>query len=524
MSTNNGNDESDLLDLPDETPERGAVSSNPPWKILIVDDEGDVHAVTKLALYGFTFRERGLAFNDAYEYYSACQIMAENPDTAVILLDVVMETRDAGLRVIKHVRNELGNHLVRIILRTGQPGEAPEQRVIVDYDINDYKCKTELTSQKLFSSLVSALRSYGNISDIENSRRGLLKMLEATNLSGFDSMAEYISGLLMQFGSLREAEGHDAMMVRKIPENGENALEIVAALGKYESAAGEEASRILEPAILENLHLAFKDRSHKHTPDHSVFFIPSASGRDKVIYVTGKGEFKDAELALAEKCCASAALALDDFDRARILVSERNALLDEMVRLSEPDSCGGVAHARRVAALSRKIADRLSEMGLFPGEAGQRLADLIYPAAMLHDIGNSKIPATLLTKAGLFDASEKMSMQDHAEQGYEHLSAVSATVKNCGFLGMAADIALHHHESYDGQGYPRGLAGDAIPLAARIIALADAYDALVSARPHRKAYSQAEALEIIRQESGTHFDPRVADAFFDVAETACAAD
>lgn len=316
MNATNRDDESDLLDLPDEISEVSAVSSHPPWKILIVDDEGDVHAVTKLALSGVTFCERELVFDDAYDSYSACKIMAEQPDTAVILLDIVMETRDAGLRVIEHVRNELGNHLVRIILRTGQPGEAPENKVIVNYDINDYKCKTELTSQKLFTSLVAALRSYANVFGIENSRLGLLKMLEATSPSRAISMAEYVSGLLMQFGSLRDAVGDDVMMARKIPEDGEGAWVIVAAHGRHESATGKEAGKVLEPAIMENIRLAFMERSHKHAPDHSTFFIPSAGGRDGVIYVAGKGGVKDAERALAEKCCAMAALVLDDFDGA----------------------------------------------------------------------------------------------------------------------------------------------------------------------------------------------------------------
>ena len=96
-----------------------------------------------------------------------------------MLLDVVMESDDAGLRLVRHIRSELGNRRVRIILRTGQPGQAPERRVIVDYDINDYKAKTELTADKLFTSLTAALRAYQRLKRLDETRRGLEIIIDA---------------------------------------------------------------------------------------------------------------------------------------------------------------------------------------------------------------------------------------------------------------------------------------------------------------------------------------------------------
>jgi len=148
-----------------ESPETGA------WKILIVDDETEVHDVTKLALARFTFGGKRLALLSAYSAEEAKQVIKAQPDIAVILLDVVMETQDSGLLVVKHIREAVGNKLVRIILRTGQPGEAPEKSVILNYDINDYKTKTELTRQKLFTTIVATLRSYRDLSTIEANRK-----------------------------------------------------------------------------------------------------------------------------------------------------------------------------------------------------------------------------------------------------------------------------------------------------------------------------------------------------------------
>ena len=137
------------------------------WKVMIVDDEHEIHEVTQLALDGFVFQGKALTFLSAYSGAEAKSLLDTNPDTAVIFLDVVMEEHDSGLQVVKYIRQTQKNHLVRIILRTGQPGQAPEQSVIVNYDINDYKLKVELTQQRLFVSMVASLRSYYDLLRIE---------------------------------------------------------------------------------------------------------------------------------------------------------------------------------------------------------------------------------------------------------------------------------------------------------------------------------------------------------------------
>lgn len=142
-----------------------------PWQILIIDDDEDIHTVTKMVLRDFSFMDRGANFLSAYSAAQAEQTLRDTPDIALALLDVVMETDDAGLCLVKKIREEMGNTRLRIILRTGQPGQAPEQDVIVRYEINDYKTKAELTAQKLFSAVVSGLRSYRDLVIIEEQIR-----------------------------------------------------------------------------------------------------------------------------------------------------------------------------------------------------------------------------------------------------------------------------------------------------------------------------------------------------------------
>jgi two-component system sensor histidine kinase ChiS len=156
------------------------LSTGDSWKILVVDDEAEIHNVTKLVLNDFTFEGKPITFISAYSGEEAKALIEKHPDTALILLDVVMETDNAGLEVVKYIRDILGNLLVRIILRTGQPGQAPEDVVIIHYDINDYKTKTELTTRKLFTAIVSALRAFRALTRLEESRRELVQIAQAS--------------------------------------------------------------------------------------------------------------------------------------------------------------------------------------------------------------------------------------------------------------------------------------------------------------------------------------------------------
>ncbi|MEL7333812.1 MAG: hybrid sensor histidine kinase/response regulator [Cyanobacteria bacterium J06560_2] len=143
------------------------------WKIMLVDDEPSVHQATKVALKFFRFEGRSLRFMSAYSEAEAKQLIAQNPDTVLMLLDVIMKTQNAGLQVAQYIRETLKNRRVRIVLRTGQPGQVPEESVVINYDINDYKTKLELTQEKLFTTIVSSIRAYRDLTALENSQTAL---------------------------------------------------------------------------------------------------------------------------------------------------------------------------------------------------------------------------------------------------------------------------------------------------------------------------------------------------------------
>lgn len=155
--------------------------------VLVVDDEKEVHDVTHMVLNDFSFDGHGINLIDAYSAAEARSKLDEESSIALILLDVVMEQDDSGLELVKYIRESLHNKMVRIILRTGQPGQAPEQDVITEYDINDYKSKTELTIQKLYTSITTSLRSFRDLATIETSRKEIERK-NRLNMQMLDSL------------------------------------------------------------------------------------------------------------------------------------------------------------------------------------------------------------------------------------------------------------------------------------------------------------------------------------------------
>lgn len=143
------------------------------WKVLLVDDEEDIHSVTRMALKGFSYKGKDILFIHAFSGEESRQILSKHKDIALIFLDVVMENNHAGLDLVRHIRDVMKNHYTQIVLRTGYPGQAPEREVIATYEINDYKTKTELTTFKLFTVTLSSLRAYDSIMNLEHLRQNL---------------------------------------------------------------------------------------------------------------------------------------------------------------------------------------------------------------------------------------------------------------------------------------------------------------------------------------------------------------
>ena len=174
MSLPDDNDDFSALFAPEPSvDEASPAASGSAWKVLVVDDEPDIHAVLRLAMRDMVVEGRHLQLFDAHSAQEAKQVLVAHPDIALILLDVVMETAQAGLELVRHVRQESGNRLVRIVLVTGQPGYAPQRDVVANYEIDGYRLKSELTADRIFVSVYAGLRAYKNLHDIAEQRAEL---------------------------------------------------------------------------------------------------------------------------------------------------------------------------------------------------------------------------------------------------------------------------------------------------------------------------------------------------------------
>jgi len=260
-----------------------------PWRILIVDDDADVHSTTTFALDNVVMQGRGLAFLHAYSAAEAFALLGRENDIAVILLDVVMERADAGLQLVRRIREELDLHDVRIILRTGQPGYAPEMEAIRGYDINDYRTKSELTRTKLYTAVAAAIRSYEQLCALEANRIGMERIVAAcAQLMALHGVRDVAYGILAQAAGLVGQPVDGVLCTREFSDGtgAVGALCVVAACGDSRDLDGCELGAQYGDPHVTRLALAAKRTIAQRgcTTDDGMLtlFFPGKAGRDFV--------------------------------------------------------------------------------------------------------------------------------------------------------------------------------------------------------------------------------------------------
>ncbi len=205
-------------------------------------------------------------------------------------------------------------------------------------------------------------------------------------------------------------------------------------------------------------------------------------------------------------------------ERKRNLAALRDSMLITLADLVESRDQNTGEHIRKTASYVRVILEELRREGLFRDIINDDYILRVVSCAPLHDIGKIKVPDAILNKPGKLTDEEFSIMKTHAAMGGEVIGQIQRIVPDSDNLVVARDIATYHHEKWNGSGYPDGLAGDAIPLSARVMAVADVFDALVSERAYKQAFSTEKAFSIIQEESGRHFDPRIVSAFLSAKE------
>lgn len=497
----------DYINYSPEEESAPAASVLQPYKILVVDDEEEVHKITDLLLRDLVLDGHGIQLISTYSFREAREALNLYPDIAVALVDVVMETNHAGLELIRYIREEVHNRKIRLILRTGQPGVAPEEQVIIDYDINDYKSKTELTYQRLVTSVVSCIRSYRDISVIDRNQKGLRRIIDASSqLLDYHEKTtqEFMDGLLTQlilFYHFNEAPGElDGLVLLEA----QGQYIVAAGSGTYKAFLNQPLDAVNDDQARAAIDTVGHDRSDKllFGEHHIVSYHVGYEKQGCIIYLRCS---KQIDQDLMRIFMGGIIQAMDNFILNNSILTTEREVISTLSEIVEKRDMSTANHIKRVSEYAYILGKRL---GMDAEDCGK-----LKIACMMHDVGKIGINDHILLKPQELSKEEFEIIKGHTSIGHRILATSSLSL-----MKMAADIALNHHERWDGTGYPQQLKGEAIPLSARLISVLDVFDALTHKRIYKDPWPMDEALAYIRDQREKMFDPQLVDLFFDSME------
>lgn len=479
------------------------------YKILIVDDDEEVHKMTKLVLKGFELEGTKIQFFDTYSGQETVEFLDNNNDIAIILLDVVMEENDSGLKVVKYLREELKNNTTRVIVRTGQPGKAPEEKIVAEYAIDDYKTKTELTVQKLYSTMYVCLRAHNNIKALNREKEGLFQVIHASRaLYQYHSFADFLNGMLQQVICLYDLSDNTCMpsgttanidglaFVQML-----DSLEVLAATGQYSSMIAQPLNLKDLPEDMQQLISTITASDDKELILRQGDFLGIyRRSSDNLIknFIILETQLTSDNLDLIKLLIINFSLAIDNFLINMNVNETQNEIIFRISEIVENRSLNTANHLRRVSNIVKLLSQKLG----FDNDAANSIA----LASVMHDVGKIGIRDDVLLKPAKLTPEEFERVKKHTIMGYNILKGSKLKL-----LDLAANIALYHHERFDGLGYPMGKRGGEISKECEIVAVADVFDALISKRVYKDRWSESAVIEYFNEKRGSQFAPDVVD-------------
>lgn len=494
--------------LPDSEKMEKVTSTNGIYKVMIADDDEQVHKVTKMILRDFHYNNRSLEFIDTFSAAQTIEALKIHDDVAILFLDVVMEKNNSGFEVIEFLRESQQNYLARIILRTGQPGEAPEEEVIRNYDINDYLLKSELTSKRLFTSLYSSVRSYRDLLMLNRNQKGLQKIIKmSSELFNKNSLDDFLVTIMEQISTLTDDSSDMIYLRNEEFKNGfvsmcqSSKSKIVAATGSYKKHMGMDIEDIPELFfILEHLKQPESENdSLIRKIDRGILVYGKENvTSNNIIFLEGPKEAFD--FNMINLFLTHFSITLDNFILNNLVSDTQKEILYALAETVEAQSEDTGTHIERISKMMYEFALIL--------HMSYQEAEMIRLASTMHDLGKIAVPDAVLKKPAKLNPEEFEIIKTHCDQGYRILSRSQLPV-----MKMAAEIALSHHEKFDGSGYPKGMAGKSIPTSARMMAIVDVFDALTHKRVYKEAFDVDYAVEVLNEGKDRHFDGQLVDVF-----------
>ncbi|MBU2924368.1 DUF3369 domain-containing protein [Colwellia sp. 4_MG-2023] len=473
---------------------------NKKWRILVVDDDDSVHQVTKLVLNEIEIENRQLEIVSVYSMEEAKETLLADNDFCMAFVDVVMETDHAGLDLVQWIRRELKNQAIRLVLRTGQAGTAPEAKVIKEYDINDYKEKTDFTSNKMITTVYASIRAYRDIMTIQRSLDAFKKLLEATHdLLKKDQLKAFGSAALSHLLSLMNVDSSALYIARtQIDFDLQSSSLILACTGRYVSKSDSLESSNIPDDVKEKIKKVFQDRSHYSNENCFVGYYQSPGNAASVLYIEFENDKEHFNVNLAELFANNVALILESLSKQKEIEKSQQELLFIISEAVEARSQETGSHVKRVASLCELLAKKAGLEDSF--------VKALYLAAPLHDLGKIAVPEDILLKTKNLSHEEWEIMKAHTQIGGDMLQQSTANLSK-----LASRLAHYHHENWDGSGFPDGLKGESIPIESRIMAVVDVFDALGSQRCYKEPWSDERIKDFIISEKNKKFDASLVD-------------
>jgi len=421
------------------------------WQILIVDDDKDVHQATEFALRDTVILGRRLSFLHAHSADEAFALLQQETGVAVVLLDVVMETEDAGLRMVGRIRDDLGQKAIRIILRTGQPGYAPEIDAISRYDINDYKTKAELTRNKLYTTVTAAVRSYHQIQSLDASRRGLELIIDSANrFMAEQGVQTFASGVITQIAGLLGVSP-DGLVCAQVQRRGANAVPaageyvVLAATGRYQDCVNQNLSALANARVAGALMQTLQTGKSQVSRHDLTLFFPGKNGHDFAAYIESEHPIRELDRHLLEIFCANIAICGDNVElvtrlRETAYVDALTSLPNRAAFIDAVDAQNGEALAGQVVVLVDidQFSEAIDMLGYRYGDAllvafAQRMR-----AALPADIYVARVGGDVFAILGTEDVANPVVLREILIDPFEIEGGQQTVSISLGFVRIDA--------------------------------------------------------------------------------------
>lgn len=474
------------------------------WKIVIADDDNDVHTLTKSVLKEFTYKNRPLELISTYTAQETLDVIENDEDIALLLLDVVMDTDDAGLLVVKKIRETFNNNLIQIVLRTGQPGFAPQKDVVVNYAINDYKEKTELTAEKLFTTIVTALRSYKTLKNMQGREKGLKKIINAsdrlytnasinTSFISFEVLEKLIKILKLNNAPFFE-KNFEAICLKKENEQ----IQLSYEINSKKIETFEDLNSKTKDIIIQG----FSKKDNYFLDNYYIAYNYENDNNTNLICLKSSEPFTETDKAFINIFFNHANVILNNLKLNQEMFSTQKVLIEVLGQVVEKRYVDDPNHIKRVAQMSYLLARKCG--------INEKEANMLRIVSPMHDVGKIGISDAILLKPGKLTPEEFEQMKTHTTIGYNILKDTKKET-----LDIASLVAYEHHEKWDGTGYPRGLKGEEISIYGRITSVVDVFDALANKRCYKEVWEKDRIIAFFKKQSGTQFDPTLVKIFLD---------